>query len=92
MPYIKQYDRAKFKNFLDSFDALIITQCKGTLSPGEMNFLFTSMILTYLKYSGINYIQINQMMGILENVKQEFYRRVAVPYEENKIKESGDVY
>jgi hypothetical protein len=26
------------------------------------------------------------------NVKQEFYRRVAMPYEDSKIAENGDVY
>jgi len=30
-------------------------------------------------------------MGVLECVKQEFYRRRAVPYEEEKIEENGDI-
>jgi hypothetical protein len=29
--------------------------------------------------------------GVVENVKQEFYRRVAVPYEEEKIVQNGDI-
>ena len=29
--------------------------------------------------------------GVLENIKQEFYRRVALPYEEKKIIENGDI-
>ncbi|HOK39385.1 MAG TPA: hypothetical protein PLC87_12045 [Bacteroidales bacterium] len=33
----------------------------------------------------------SQIIGVLESVKQEFYRRVVAPYEEEKIKENGDV-
>jgi hypothetical protein len=29
--------------------------------------------------------------GVLENVKQEFYRRIATAYEEKKIIENGDI-
>lgn len=31
-------------------------------------------------------------MGAVEGAKTEFYRRIAVPYEEKKIRENGDVY
>jgi hypothetical protein len=31
------------------------------------------------------------LTGVLENIKQEFYRRVAVPYEEEKIVKNGDI-
>jgi len=30
--------------------------------------------------------------GVLENVKQEMYRRLAAPYEDKKAEENGDVY
>jgi len=29
--------------------------------------------------------------GVLENIKQEYYRRVATKYEEQKIIENGDI-
>jgi hypothetical protein len=29
--------------------------------------------------------------GVLENIKQEYYRRVAEPYEDKKIIENGDI-
>jgi hypothetical protein len=32
------------------------------------------------------------MTGVIENVKTEFYRRVAVPYEDKKIADNGDVF
>jgi hypothetical protein len=29
--------------------------------------------------------------GVLENIKQEFYRRIASQYEDKKILENGDI-
>jgi hypothetical protein len=59
--------------------------------------MITNLCLKYLKskiYKGghWDYRRINEVMGALECAKQEFYRRVAVPYEDKKIKENGDVY
>jgi hypothetical protein len=39
----------------------------------------------------ISYSKIAIMTGILENIKQEFYRRAAAPYEDRKISQNGDV-
>jgi len=35
---------------------------------------------------------INAIIGALECAKLELYRRVAAPYEDDKIAENGDVY
>lgn len=40
-----------------------------------------------LKYSSIALFS-----GVLRNVSDEFYRRVAVPYEDEQMKANGDVY
>lgn len=45
----------------------------------------------YLLTCGIKYKHINDICGVLEAVKAEFYRRVAAPYEDLKIKENKDV-
>jgi hypothetical protein len=37
----------------------------------------------------LNYEKINQIMGVLACVAQEFYRRVAEPYEEQKRKNNN---
>jgi hypothetical protein len=39
----------------------------------------------------ISYSKIAMATGVLENIKQEFYRRVASPYEDKKINENGDI-
>ena len=61
-------------------------------TPGELNFLISHLCAQYVKNNGLRYQQINDVLGALEGAKQEFYRRVAVPYEDKKIQENGDVY
>ena len=55
---------------------------------GELNYVITRI----LKESyPLRYFNLNRAMGVLECAKLEFYRRVVAPYEDIKIKESGDV-
>lgn len=63
-------------------------------NAGELNYTLTQVLLTYLRrQDGIwTYQDINDALGALEGAKLEFYRRVVVPYEENKREENGDVY
>ena len=62
------------------------------LTVGELNFLLTMVVKEYLNSKGLSYSTINDIMGALEGAKLEFYRRVAGPYENNKITENGDIY
>jgi len=61
-------------------------------TPGELNYLITLEVMDYWQMRGESYQTINDIIGALESAKQEFYRRVAVPYETNKQKINGDVY
>jgi hypothetical protein len=61
-------------------------------TPGELNYKITNEVNSYLYRYGTSYAVINEIIGILESAKMEFYRRVAVPYEDNKRAENGDVY
>ena len=63
-------------------------------SPGELNYLITTSILDYLGGEGavVVYSDYNEVIGVLECVKQELYRRMIAPYEDEKIKENNDVY
>ena len=38
-----------------------------------------------------SYSKIAMITGVVENIKQEFYRRVAEPYENIKIRSNGDI-
>ena len=84
MPYIKQNERG----LVD----IIELERSGGDNPGTLNFCITVMLMGYFERNGGRYQQINDVMGALEGAKLEFYRRVASPYEDTKIKENGDVY
>jgi len=79
MPYIKQQDK----------DALCHRPAE---TPGELNYSITILVLAYVQTHGLSYKSINDVLGAIEGAKLEFYRRVAVPYEESKIKLNGDAY
>jgi hypothetical protein len=79
MPYIKQDDRERLD--MDS-----------AKNAGELNFILTEFCRRYFEENGGRYQQINDIIGALEGCKLEFYRRLAGPYEDGKIKENGDVY
>ncbi len=82
MPYITQQRRDELFNDKDEFPN----------TPGELNFFLTKLCIEYMKKGHKSYQEINDIMGALECCKQEFYRRVAVPYEDGKIETNGDVY
>jgi len=79
MPYIKKEDRERLAT--------------GELpkNAGELNYTITKLLLNYMKAKGTNYAHVNEVMGALNCVTQEFYRRWAAPYEDQKIAENGDV-
>ena len=78
MPYITE----ERKEFVDAF---------GAETAGELNYAITEMICNYLP-KDCSYADLNDVIGALEGAKLEFYRRVVVPYEQEKIRSNGDVY
>jgi hypothetical protein len=87
LPYIKFENRRKYEKVLQE----LVDILKG-LPPeevdGELNYVVTKMLKEIYP---LRYYHINKAIGVLECIKLEFYRRVAAPYEDVKIKESGDV-
>jgi hypothetical protein len=61
-------------------------------TAGDLNFLFTTAILNYIRGKGLKYQTINDVVGALASCSDEFYRRIVSPYENTKIKSNGDVY
>lgn len=88
MPYINRDRKDQISGFpIDPRDS------EGVHEPfeaGELNYALTREIIRYV--DTLNYKNINDIIGALECAKLEFYRRVAVPYEERKIDANGDVY
>lgn len=87
MPYIRQEQRKQLRD-----NPFAIPH-----SPGELNYLITKLCQEYIFWKAPapdyvpNYQCYNDAIGALECAKQELYRRSVVPFEENKIKENGDV-
>ncbi len=61
-------------------------------NPGELNYLITKICLEYIQGYGYSYQAMNDIIGALECAKLEMYRRRVAPYEDEKMKENGDVY
>ena len=61
------------------------------MNAGGLNYVITKLITEYWRQNP-KYDTIATITGVLENVKQEFYRRVAIKYEDDKQIENGDVY
>ena len=92
MPYIKPEDRVWYEKTINELaDALGTAKNNEIMSDmaGDMNYCISTLIGKVMGKP--SYAKIAIITGVLENVKQEFYRRVGVPYEENKIVQNGDI-
>lgn len=61
-------------------------------NEGELNYVLTCVVRDFIKREGKCYATIATAVSALECCKLELYRRVAAPYEDEKIDENGDVY
>ncbi len=86
MPYIKLAARNRFENLLHQYLQTMPSDA------GELNYLITKMCDMYIQVKGKKYANLNEVIGVVECVKQEYYRRIVAPYEDQKISENGDVY
>jgi hypothetical protein len=81
MPYIEQRRRDVLE--YDGFDPETV---------GELNFVVTRLMRDYALRKGASYQTHNDIIGVLECAKQEWYRRCTSPYEDYKMTLNGDVY
>lgn len=87
LPYVKPENRVKYEKVLDELIGTLKSLPMEEVD-GELNYVVTKILREIYP---LRYFHINKAVGVLECVKLEFYRRVAAPYEDEKIKESGDV-
>lgn len=80
MPYVKADDRIRLN--------------AGELpaTAGELNYVITRAVNTYLCREGLSYANLNEAIGVLECAKLELYQRVIADYENEKMRVNGDVY
>ena len=84
MPYIKEDQREAWDQIVEGMNL-----DPGYVSVGDLNYLITKILLSY---GPEKYADFNALVGMLECCKLEFYRRAVAVYEDEKIKENGDVY
>jgi len=80
MPYVEANDRVR----LDAGE--------NPATAGELNYVLTRAIDSYLRRKGLSYANLNEAIGVLECAKLELYRRVVAEYENAKLLENQDVY
>jgi len=85
MPYIKIKDREKFNASL----AQIGHRLKN---KGELNYCVSILMNLYINIHGENYQNLSDAKGALIDAADEFTRRRINLYEDEKIKENGDIY
>lgn len=95
MPYIAQDRRLELDTTLRGLK-LSISRISGGPKAGDMNYVITELLTEYARekavYDGLlPYAVINEVVGILECAKLEFYRRAATPKEDQAIKDNGDI-
>ena len=59
---------------------------------GELNYLISRLVDSFLVEKGLSYASINEAIGALECAKLEVYRCIAAPYEDHKARQNGEVY
>ena len=85
MPYIKKEDRDRFEAFIKLLNEQDIR------TSGELNYLITMITHKYLNQKPESYSMYNDVIGAIEGAKIELCRRHVALYENEKIKENGDV-
>ena len=97
MPYIAPKDREKLDPIIDRLAEQIVAQAKeynydGAFA-GLLNYTCTRLALKIvrLQFGSMRYWILAIVTGVFKNIADEFYRRIAGPYEEKQIKKSGDV-
>jgi len=95
MPYIKPEDRKKYDELIDTIvrkltEENLFDERKPLYSVGEINYVISTVCNRILNLQR-GYQTANDLIGVLECIKLELYRRPVSDYENEKIKENGDI-
>ena len=90
MPYIPKHSRQVFDNSVSEIVENLTLFATKPVSSGEINYVISSIIWRIFDQLP-SYTLANDLVGVLECVKQEFIRRRLNDYEDKKILENGDL-
>ena len=97
MPYIAPQHRQQLDPLIDQLAHRLVDQAKGDdydgAFAGLLNYACTRLALQVARqrFGPLRYWLIAIICGIFTNLADEFYRRVAVPYEDQQLAKSGDL-
>jgi len=80
MPYITQEQRVDLNDGAYPND------------PGELAYALSTVVDEYFGQTKVNYAKYAEVIGVLETLKLEIYRRFAGPYEDKKREENGEAF
>ena len=92
MPYIKEERRELYDGLINSLAELAKHRSGLFIVEGDVNYIITRFLVRLFEEYEEKYSNYNAVMGVLECVKHELYRRLIVPYEKKKCRKEGDVY
>ena len=94
MPYVNESARLELDDCIENMVECLthgnsVSNEEFATLLGEINYTFSRILAKSMGQT--SYSKIAMATGVLENIKQEFYRRIAEPYEDKKIIENGDI-
>lgn len=87
MPYITADRRMKLDPNIEDLQKKLLDL---GATDGDLNYVITRLVAFYF-CNETRYHMISRVSGVLDNVKEEFYRRLANPYEASAMNRNGDI-
>ena len=84
MPYIPGNRREVFNPLLEQLAGEVQTE-------GELNYCIYKMSRLIAQRMGYSYNNLSMCSSAMEHAKLEWYRKVLAAYEDEKIRENGDI-
>jgi hypothetical protein len=97
MPYIPLQHRQELDPLIEALAARIVLEADKTNQEaafaGLLNYTCTCLALNIVRrrFGRLRYWLIALITGTFKNIADEFYRRLAAPYEDRQIVVNGDV-
>ncbi len=97
MPYIPVEQRRVCDALIDELAGQIVRLAREDASEGAfaglLNYACTRLALKVVRrrFGRLRYWLIAILSGTFRNIADEFYRRLAAPYEDQQLAKSGDV-
>ncbi len=97
MPYIKMAQRQACDALIDELAGEIVRLAEAEGADGAfaglLNYACTRLALKIVRrrFGRMRYWLIAMLTGTFKNIADEFYRRLAAPYEDRQMAKSGDV-